>query len=116
MRRFAFIVFFACAGCGTRPSVGQLHSVEELQASSDEIQSWIHSASSVAEVQRTMDQHGFQPMILTNRPDGSGSVLCSCSYSNIGRVLLITVWTNAPPVVHYEETIGPAMPPNKRME
>ena len=120
MRYFACIILLAVAGCSTQERAAPLRSDSDLRADLGQIQGWIPTNSSVADVQRIMQQHGFGCLILTNRPDGSGSILCGCSYTNTTtrhmRRICLSVGDGIP-VIAYEHTVStPATPPNNHMQ
>jgi hypothetical protein len=105
---FALIILFVVAGCITQERARHLQSDNDLRANLSQIQAWIPTNSSVADVERIMELHGFGCLVLTNLPDGSGSVLCICDYSNTERSVCLTV-TKVIPVIAYEETFTPVV-------
>ena len=104
MKRFALILLLAASSC-----VSQEHT-KDHQASLDQIQSWIPADSSVADVQRIMEQHGFYCQTHDDH------VLCSCSYSNTSRWVSLTV-QKGQPVNAYEDALTiDSRPPNTALE
>lgn len=113
MRLLPCIVLLVVAGCTSQQQASRVQSDDPAMAELRQIQSWIPTNAPVADVQHIMEQRGFHAMILTNRADGSGSVLCSRVYSNATESVCLAV-TRCGPVLVYLESIGPPVirPPN----
>ena len=113
--RVLVIVLLVVAGCTPQPHASRSQSANLPQLNVSEIQSWIPTNALVADVGRIMEQHGFDCMVLTNLPDGSGSVLCSRVYSNTAQSVCLAIAKDSP-VFCYVKAIGTPVPPNKSLQ
>ena len=110
MRYLVCIMLLVAAGCTTQQRAIRPQSDNDLHTDLSQIQSWIPLDSSVADVQRIMEQRGFY--CTTN----SDHVMCSCSYSNTSRWVSITVRKGQPAVAFGDELTIEAKPPNTALE
>jgi hypothetical protein len=94
MKIYALFILVAVAvGCGRQAALNE----------AQQIQTWFPAGSSVTDVRRIMEQHGFQCEVLTNYtgtlPNTFGALSCSQRSSNYFQYAFITV-DNAGIAVH----------------
>jgi hypothetical protein len=80
-----FMLVVVAVGCGRQTALNE----------AEQIGVWFPAGSSVTDVRRIMEQHGFQCVMLTNRngtlPDTFGALSCSQRSSNYFRYAFVTV-------------------------
>jgi hypothetical protein len=86
MKTYAlFILVVVAVGCGRQAALNE----------AEQIQAWFPAGSSVTDVRRIMEKHGFQCEVLTNLtgtlPDTFGALSCSQRSSNYFRYAFVTV-------------------------